>query len=578
MDTLNVFLKGLFNKAEFQFKEKIQSLWSGYGSIERWFSKEGDSIVVKHIKFPNYIKHPKGWNSDVGHQRKVKSYEVETTWYKSYASNSTARLPRLLAQSVLEDSQVLILEDLNSASFDQRISYPNEDQIKSCISWLAQFHACFLNKKPEGLWDIGTYWHLDTRPDELASMKDGDLKSYAREIDEILNSSKYQTFVHGDAKLANFCFSRKGKVAAVDFQYVGRGCGMKDLIYFISSVEDFESIEREKQILDFYFDELAKFLGQRNYELEYEWRGLYKYAWADFNRFLQGWSPGHWKLNDYVDSVSRNAIAEIKNQDVFPEYLSIAQKAALQAGEIIANSVGRELNIQSKGDGLSLASSIITQVDGEAQSIILSMIKPTLSDFGILSEELKDDASRFEKEFFWSIDPLDGTLPFTEGVDGYSVAISVVSKFGEPILGVIYNPKTNTLYSAQKGKGAFKNGKPFKVEMRNEYFTLICDRSLLKSDEFENLKSNLEKKKGEIEVLAKGGASMNAMWVLENAPAAYIKVPKSSPGGGGLWDFAASACIFAEMGQRATNYFGGKLDLNRADSIYMNHEGVWFES
>ena len=79
--------------------------------------------------------------------------------------------------------------------------------VKNCLFWLATFHATFMNNSAEGLWDVGTYWHLATRPDELASMEDGKLKNAAAAIDQMLNNCKFQTLVHGDAKLANFCFA-----------------------------------------------------------------------------------------------------------------------------------------------------------------------------------------------------------------------------------------------------------------------------------------------------------------------------------------------------------------------------------
>lgn len=83
------------------------------------------------------------------------------------------------------------------------------------------------------LWKQGTYWHLSTRPEELAKMLDSPLKQHASHIDEKLDECSFKTIVHGDAKLANFCFTKSGtKSAAVDFQYVGGGCGMKDVAYF----------------------------------------------------------------------------------------------------------------------------------------------------------------------------------------------------------------------------------------------------------------------------------------------------------------------------------------------------------
>ena len=80
-------------------KEMIQELWSGYGKIMRVGLENAsvESVVVKHVQLPIYKNHPRGWNTDIGHQRKVKSYKVETTWYDTYSKNSAARLPQCLA-------------------------------------------------------------------------------------------------------------------------------------------------------------------------------------------------------------------------------------------------------------------------------------------------------------------------------------------------------------------------------------------------------------------------------------------------------------------------------------------------
>jgi len=68
---------------------------------------------------------------------------------------------------------------------------------------------------------------------------------------------------------------------------------------------------------------------------------------------------------------------------------------------------------------------------------------------------------------------------------------------------------------------------------------------------------------------------MNACGVLMNAPACYFKITGPS-GGGSLWDFAATACLTQEVGAVATDIRGRPLDLNRADSAFLNHRGVLF--
>ncbi|MFK7947784.1 MAG: oxidoreductase family protein [Saprospiraceae bacterium] len=292
-------------------KEIIQELWSGYGKIVRVELKNSpiESVVVKHVQLPIQKNHPRGWNTDIGHERKVKSYQVETTWYKKYSQFSKARLPKCLAVETQNDEVLMVLEDLNAAGFPLRKYSVSWKEITACLKWLAQFHASYLGKTPDELWEVGTYWHLETRPNELEVLNDYQLKKAASLIDDKLNSCQYKTFVHGDAKLANFCFASDGQVAGVDFQYVGGGCGMKDVAYFIGSCLNESECERlESQILDTYFEYLQNELTERNDELEAEWRSLYRVAWADFHRFLKGWSPGHWKINSYSERVTKKVI------------------------------------------------------------------------------------------------------------------------------------------------------------------------------------------------------------------------------------------------------------------------------
>lgn len=292
-------------------KEVIQALWSGYGKILRIELEAAavKTVVVKHVQLPQKHQHPRGWNTDIGHQRKLKSYQVETTWYANYSSHSAARLPQCLAIETQGDEVLMVLEDLDEAGYDLRKRTVNWNEISSCLAWLAKFHASYLDQKPDGLWEVGTYWHLETRPQELAVVADQKLREAAPFIDAQLNACTYKTFVHGDAKLANFCFAKDGAVAGVDFQYVGGGCGMKDIAYFIGSCLNEQECERlEAQILDCYFGYLQAELPRPNKALEAEWRTLYRVAWADFHRFLKGWSPDHWKINSYSERVTAEVI------------------------------------------------------------------------------------------------------------------------------------------------------------------------------------------------------------------------------------------------------------------------------
>ncbi|MGB6222238.1 phosphotransferase [Haloferula sp.] len=305
--------------------EIIQELWSGYGKILRIRLSGGSRIsaIAKHVRLPKGGTHPRGWNTDHSHQRKLKSYQVETTWYRDWSRQcgDTCRIPRLLACDRDGDEILLVLEDLDEAGYPARLHGLDRQQIDSCLAWLANFHATFLGAAPDGLWKTGTYWHLDTRGDELDALDDLPLKQAAADIDAKLNQATYQTIVHGDAKLANFCFSPDGrKVAAVDFQYVGGGCGMKDVAYFLGSCLDESACEKqESELLDRYFHHLRQALAEKQPNsdaaaIESEWRTLFPLAWTDFHRFLKGWSPGHWKINSYSERMARKVVGELKNR------------------------------------------------------------------------------------------------------------------------------------------------------------------------------------------------------------------------------------------------------------------------
>lgn len=306
---------------KFQELEVIQSLWSGYGKIIRIALEGGlqKTAILKYISFPIKTTHPRGWDSDVSHQRKVKSYEVERSFYEHYGSKQKdARIPNFLGVAVKEEETLLVLEDLDGSGYPLRKTDVVWSEVACCLQWLANFHAGYMEVSPCDLWEIGTYWHLNTRPEELQAMEDVPLKNAASKLDAILNKARYQTIVHGDAKLANFCFSKTGdEVAAVDFQYAGGGSGIKDVAYFVGSCLHEEDCERlEEKILATYFKALKNALQKQHSslcfeEIEKEWRALYPIAWTDFHRFLKGWSPGHWKINSYSEKISTRVLEGI---------------------------------------------------------------------------------------------------------------------------------------------------------------------------------------------------------------------------------------------------------------------------
>jgi hypothetical protein len=307
--------------------DRVQPLWGGYGELRRAAIRHADStqaVIVKHVTPPPERSLSASPEKLRSHRRKLRSYAVELAFYRGFAAQcpEACRVPALLCGEAAQDRFLFVLEDLDAAGFAIRRTRVSETELAACLDWLAAFHDRFLSTAPEGLWKVGTYWHLATRSDELAALPEGELRSAAPRIDQQLNRARFQTLVHGDAKLENFCFSAGQAVAAVDFQYVGGGVGVKDLVYFLGScLHPRECEAAVPRYLDLYFAALRAHLthpGVRQLdsaaasELEREWRELFVWAWADFYRFLLGWAPGYAAGDDYSEKLTRELLTRMR--------------------------------------------------------------------------------------------------------------------------------------------------------------------------------------------------------------------------------------------------------------------------
>lgn len=317
---------------EVELGERVQALWSGYGEIRR-ATLSGtalSNVIVKLVVPPSSAAHAPA--EARSHRRKLRSYAVESAFYRTYAARCGAacRVPVAVHAGASGERLLLVLEDLDAAGFGVRRQRVSASELAACLRWLAAFHATFLGEPHGSLWKVGTYWHLATRPDELRALTEPALRRAAPVLDERLNRAQHRTLVHGDAKLQNFCFSPDGgAVAAVDFQYVGGGVGVKDVAYFLTSCVSPRELERDAEsYLDDYFRELRAAIEQRNAELpasstrthydvarlEEEWRALYPVACADFYRFLLGWAGEDNARDPYLERMTRRVLASFAAQ------------------------------------------------------------------------------------------------------------------------------------------------------------------------------------------------------------------------------------------------------------------------
>ncbi|MGB3467235.1 MAG: inositol monophosphatase family protein [Cyclobacteriaceae bacterium] len=252
-----------------------------------------------------------------------------------------------------------------------------------------------------------------------------------------------------------------------------------------------------------------------------------------------------------------------------------AVRAAAKGGRYIHSQQHEKIDVAHKSGMGSLATSVVTEVDYRSQEIILHELRKSIEtyDLGLLTEENSDNYSRLSKEYFWCIDPLDGTLSFTEGKAGYAVSIALVSQKGIPVLGIIYDPIAKKIYCQSEDLNL----------QSTEDQSLHCylDRSFQKHPQKELINAELQSfvtttNLSGVHYHFGMGAVMNALHVARHEYAVYFKFPKTTPGGGSMWDFAATACLYNSSGLSATDIHGLPLKFADPETTFMHRRGVIF--
>lgn len=251
------------------------------------------------------------------------------------------------------------------------------------------------------------------------------------------------------------------------------------------------------------------------------------------------------------------------NHQNLQDILECCSVAAKRAGEIIEKKRVEGFTVMEKTGGTSLASQVLTEADLLSQQVILDRVNDIVDrfDLGLLTEESTDDGSRFHKDFFLAIDPLDGTKPFIDKGMGYAVSIALVTKSGETVVAVVYDPVIDELFTAIKGDGVRLNGAEFIPTIHRGPLRVLTNASFP------------YKKYPNVERNNYGGAVMNVIQVLKGEYDIFVKPPTISSGGGSIWDYAAATLLLKEAGFIAESYTGGKLNLNRQGTTFMNEDG-----
>jgi len=217
---------------------------------------------------------------------------------------------------------------------------------------------------------------------------------------------------------------------------------------------------------------------------------------------------------------------------------------AKEAGDAIMQIYSQDFKVEYKQD-----SSPLTLADKKANDIIENRLNQLSVNLPILSEEGKDISYEERKywEYFWLVDPLDGTKEFVKKNGEFTVNIALIHK-DTPVLGVVYAPALDICYWAKQGKGAFKDGQrlPLKTESQRETYKIVASRSHM-SDETQAFIDDIDTDK-EKELISIG-SSLKICLVAEGEADIYPRLSPTME-----WDTGAAHAIVNESNHVLRRY------------------------
>ncbi len=242
--------------------------------------------------------------------------------------------------------------------------------------------------------------------------------------------------------------------------------------------------------------------------------------------------------------------------------INVMVAAARKAGRVLIRDFGEveQLQVSLKGPG-----NFVSAADRRAEEILHIELSKARPGFGFLMEE-RGRIEGKDRSNQWVVDPLDGTTNFLHGIPLFAISIALV-KDGTAVAGVVFNPVSDELYVAERGRGAFLNDRRLRVAARRELTDcVVCcgiphrgrgDLALFRKE----LAAVQERVAG---VRRTGAAALDLAWVAAGRFDAFWERGLSS------WDLAAGLVIAREAGGIVTDLDGGDEVLDKGSVIAGN--------
>lgn len=236
---------------------------------------------------------------------------------------------------------------------------------------------------------------------------------------------------------------------------------------------------------------------------------------------------------------------------------------AKKAGKIIRKNFSIGMEKKWKADN-----SPVTVTDIKINKMLIKESKKYFPKYGIKGEE--ESSLTGKEEYLWVCDPVDGTIPFSHGIPNCMFSLALV-KNGVPILGVAYDPFLDRMFYAEKGKGAFMNGKRISVSKQNNLENSVISFEWGKKSPFNLAKLFTELKNRECKNLCLCSVVYSGVLVACGELAADIFAWRTAH------DIAALKVIVEEAGGKVTDIYGNEQKYDRELNGALISNGILHE-
>jgi len=252
-----------------------------------------------------------------------------------------------------------------------------------------------------------------------------------------------------------------------------------------------------------------------------------------------------------------------------PLYLATAIEAVIRAGDVQMAHFGGDMQVDKKG-----AIDLVTNIDIEVERSFRAMIAERFPDHEVLGEEFAQAAEHDEiPRFCWVFDPVDGTTNYAHGLPIFCSSLALEID-GAPVVGAIYDPTRRELFSAERGQGAWLNGKPLRVSTPDALIDSLLVTGFpysvqQESGELVGLFAEFLRSSRAVRRL--GSAALDLCYVAAGRFEAFWE-QKLNP-----WDVSAGALIVEEAGGRVTDSTGAPFRSRTGSIVASNgriHDAV----